>query len=89
MKKVNNYYHHVEGYHHGEGHHHEHHGEGKHHKNKTGGGFGPAGTCTCLKCGFSMEHQRGVKCTTIKCPECGHVLARKELVDEKRANKKK
>ncbi len=83
MKNSIYFYHHEEGHQHGKGH------ESGHHKNRTGGGFGPKGTCTCLKCGFSMKHQRGVKCTTVKCPECGHVLARKELVDQKKDTKKK
>ncbi len=89
MKKANNYFHHDDGHHHGGGHHGDgrHHGEGVHHKNRTGGGFGPNGLCVCLKCGYSMKHQRGIKCTTLKCPDCGHVLARKELVDQKKANK--
>jgi uncharacterized Zn finger protein len=28
-----------------------------------------------------------VKCTTLKCPECGHVMARQELIDQKKKKK--
>ena len=89
VRKLNNYFHHEEhhvGHGRGNGkglHHHSHHGNGN-----GGGGFGPSGQCICLKCGHKQDHQSGIKCTKLKCPECGHVLARKELVDQKR-NKKK
>lgn len=45
-----------------------------------GGSFGPGGQCVCAKCGESIPHQRGTKCTTIKCPECGHTMVREELL---------
>jgi len=95
MNKTNNYFHHDE-HHHGQGrghgrglgaghhHDHDHHHDHQHGSRNGGGGFGPTGYCICIKCGYKTEHQRGVKCTTLKCPECGHVLARKELLDEKR-----
>jgi hypothetical protein len=100
MKKQNNYYHHEEHHHangfgngHGQGRgqglgrglHHE---ESGHGNRNGGGGFGPTGQCICLKCGYKEDHKSGIKCTNLKCPECGHVMARKELVDQKR-NKKK
>ncbi len=67
-------------------------GKGRHHNHEhagknRGGAFGPSGYCICVKCGYKTEHLRGVKCTTLKCPECGHVLARKELIDEKKKKK--
>ncbi len=43
------------------------------------GAMGQGGTCYCTECGYEEAHQRGVKCTTVKCPECGHHLTRKEL----------
>ena len=55
---------------------------GGHGKNK-GGAFGPGGNCICAKCGTKTSHQQGVKCTTIKCPNCGHVMIREELLNEK------
>ena len=45
-----------------------------------GGGYGPGGFCVCAKCGHKMQHQQGTKCTTIKCPECGHTMIREELL---------
>ena len=69
------------GHRHGEHHDHDHAGR------NGGGGFGPDGYCVCIKCGYSEEHRRGIKCTTLKCPECGHVMARKELLEEKRKRK--
>lgn len=48
-----------------------------------GGALGPGGFCVCAKCGEKFPHQRGVKCTTIKCPKCGHTMARDELLNRK------
>lgn len=50
----------------------------------NGGGYGPDGYCVCAKCGEKVPHEAGVKCTTIKCPKCGHSMAREELLDNKR-----
>jgi len=52
-------------------------------KNK-GGAFGTGGNCICAKCGTKVSHQQGVKCTTIKCTDCGHTMIREELLNEKR-----
>jgi len=49
-----------------------------------GGGFGSGGYCVCAKCGAKVPHTRGVKCTEIKCPECGHVMVREELLNSRR-----
>ena len=48
-----------------------------------GGAFGPGGRCICTKCGNKIPHRQGVKCTTIKCPECGHTMIREELLSKK------
>jgi hypothetical protein len=53
-------------------------------KNK-GGGYGVGGYCVCAKCGAKVEHQQGVKCTTLKCPDCGHTMTREELLNDKRS----
>ncbi len=45
-----------------------------------GGSFGPGGYCVCAKCGEKAPHKQGVKCTEIKCPECGHTMVREELL---------
>ena len=49
-----------------------------------GGAFGPGGSCVCAKCGAKLPHQRGIKCTTLKCPECGHTMIREELIRQKK-----
>jgi len=45
-----------------------------------GGSYGTGGFCICTKCGEKISHQQGIKCTTLKCPKCGHTLIREELV---------
>jgi hypothetical protein len=45
-----------------------------------GGAYGPGGFCICTKCGTKVQHQRGIKCTKVKCPECGHVMIREDLL---------
>ena len=45
-----------------------------------GGAFGIGGYCICAKCGKKVEHQSGVKCTTLKCSECEHTMIREELL---------
>ena len=47
-----------------------------------GGAFGNGGFCVCAKCGEKTSHQQGVKCTTIKCPACGHIMIREELLNK-------
>lgn len=49
----------------------------------NGGSCGPGGFCVCTACGHKEPHTRGVKCTTLKCPECGHVMIREELLERK------
>jgi len=43
----------------------------------TGGqrqGDGGATNCVCPSCGASTEHQKGVPCTSVKCPKCGGIM---------------
>ena len=47
-----------------------------------GGAFGTGGYCVCASCGEKVPHQQGVKCTTIKCPQCGHAMVREELLNK-------
>jgi hypothetical protein len=47
-----------------------------------GGAFGPGGFCVCAKCGEKVQHQQGIKCTTIKCPACGNTMVREELLNK-------
>ena len=48
-----------------------------------GGSYGTGGFCVCAKCGEKVTHSRGVKCTTLKCPKCGHTLIREEMIRDK------
>ena len=43
---------------------------------KQAKGKGPEGDCVCPKCGYKQKHERGVPCSTIKCPKCKTNLAR-------------
>ena len=43
---------------------------------------GPGGVCVCAKCGEKLPHRRDEKCTTIRCPKCGHPLIREELINK-------
>jgi len=40
-------------------------------------GKGIGGDCVCPKCGYKIEHQRGIPCSTLKCPNCKINLERK------------
>lgn len=40
-------------------------------------GEGPGGKCVCEKCGYEIEHKRGVPCSEMKCPKCKISLKRK------------
>jgi len=40
-------------------------------------GQGPGGYCVCPKCGYQIEHQRGIPCSSLKCPKCKISLERK------------
>ncbi len=55
-------------------------GHGGGHGRNKGGAFGTGGFCVCAKCGEKVPHQQGVKCTTVKCPQCGHAMVREELL---------
>ena len=61
-------------------------GFGGGHGRNNGGAFGPGGYCVCAKCGTKVPHQRGVKCTTLKCPNCGHTMIREELLKAKKGS---
>ena len=45
--------------------------------------YGTGGYCVCAKCGEKVSHQQGIKCTTVKCPKCGHTMVREELLRSK------
>ena len=48
-----------------------------------GGSYGTGGFCVCTKCGEKIPHRTGEKCTTLKCPKCGHTFIREEMVRDK------
>lgn len=52
-----------------------------------GGSMGPGGSCVCMKCGTTLPHKQGEKCTALKCPKCGHVMVREELVEKKKSER--
>ncbi|HHE64613.1 MAG TPA: cation transporter [Bacteroidetes bacterium] len=35
--------------------------------------------CVCPNCGYKVEHQRGIPCATLECPQCHTKLVREEL----------
>jgi len=39
-------------------------------------GQGPGGYCVCSKCGYKIPHERGVPCSTLKCPKDNTSLQR-------------
>ena len=39
-------------------------------------GHGPGGYCVCSKCGYKTVHQKGVPCSSLKCPTCNINLKR-------------
>jgi cation diffusion facilitator family transporter len=43
---------------------------------KEAKGKGPVGFCVCPRCGYRVEHQRGVPCSTLICPNCKIPLKR-------------
>ncbi len=46
-------------------------------RQQGGRGLGPSGDCVCPKCGTVVPHQRGVRCSEMKCPKCGSQLVRR------------
>ncbi len=49
-----------------------------------GGGFGAGGFCVCAHCGKKIPHERGVKCTNLRCPDCNRPMIREELLASKK-----
>jgi len=45
-------------------------------KVEEAGGRGPGGFCVCPKCGYRVEHQPGIPCSTLTCPNCKIPLRR-------------
>lgn len=50
------------------------------HGRNSGRAYGPGGNCVCPKCRTTIPHQRGTKCTEIKCPKCGNLMVREEML---------
>jgi len=54
-------------------------------KIKEAKGFGPGGYCICPKCGYKVEHKKGVPCATLKCIKCGTKMTRGQYAKTKKA----
>jgi predicted Zn-ribbon and HTH transcriptional regulator len=39
-------------------------------------GINSMGECICPKCGYKQKHDRGIPCSTIKCPNCNNQMIR-------------
>lgn len=52
-------------------------GRGKGVGRSKGGRFGCLVVCICPNCGKELPHTLGVPCNSIKCPQCGTVMTRK------------
>jgi len=37
---------------------------------------GPLGTCVGSACGHQVNHEQGVPCQAVKCPQCGRTMTR-------------
>jgi len=40
-----------------------------------------AGLCVCPQCNYSVSHQRGVPCISLRCPNCNIPLVRQDRVN--------
>ncbi len=49
-------------------------GFGQGHRGKSEGGY-----CTCTQCGYTLNHQPGIPCKSLFCPECQISLVRSEI----------
>ena len=45
-------------------------------KIKEATGKGPSGYCVCEKCNYKVLHQKGIPCSTLRCPTCNINLKR-------------
>lgn len=58
-------------------------GRGQEQGGGRGRGYSETSYCECAKCGAKIPHQRGVKCTDSKCPECGNTMVNEALLHKK------
>jgi Na+-translocating ferredoxin:NAD+ oxidoreductase subunit B len=61
----------MNGQHHNKG---NHHGFGQGQHGKSEGGY-----CICAQCGYTLNHQPGVPCKSVFCPECNISMVRSEI----------
>jgi uncharacterized Zn finger protein (UPF0148 family) len=40
--------------------------------------LGPDGACVCPGCGYRVQHQAGLSCREMNCPNCGRKLLRED-----------
>ncbi len=45
-------------------------------ENEESSGKGPGGYCACPQCGYKIDHQPGIPCSSLKCPHCNVNLER-------------
>lgn len=50
----------------------------------SGNAYGPGGSCICATCHIRVQHQVGVSCLDLKCPQCGKPMIREELYNERK-----
>lgn len=61
-----------------------HHNKGNHQGSGQGQhGKSEGGYCICTQCGYSVNHQYGIPCKSLFCPECKIVLVRSETPGNK------
>jgi Pyruvate/2-oxoacid:ferredoxin oxidoreductase delta subunit len=51
-----------------------HHGSGHGQHGKSEGGY-----CICTQCGYTVNHQPGIPCKSVFCPECKITMERSEI----------
>lgn len=39
---------------------------------------GPGGYCVCPSCGAKLDHQAGIPCSALYCPNCGMRMTRQQ-----------
>lgn len=67
----------------------QHHNKGNHRGFRTGQhGKSEGGFCICAQCGYTLNHQPGVPCKSVFCPECNISMMRSEIPGIKPAEKR-
>jgi cation diffusion facilitator family transporter len=51
---------------------------GTHTEQNAADGRGPSGHCVCPQCNYTTQHQRGIPCSSLRCPRCDTGLKRED-----------